>query len=200
VAPIDLTAEVSALASIDVTTTVWGLAQIRERAHVGRECTISRGVYVDIGVRIGDRVKIQNFAQIYEPAEVGNGVFIGPAAVLTNDQYPRAVTPTGELASRSDWTSVGVTVREGASIGARAVCVAPLVIGRWAMVAAGATVVHDVPDFALVAGTPARRIGWVGKSGRRLVRDESGQPGQWMCPVTGERFQESDEVLVEVQP
>ena len=74
-------------------------------------------------------------------------------------------------------------------MGARAVCVAPVEVGRWAMVAAGAVVVHDVPDFALVAGTPARRIGWVGPAGRRLL-DEG--DGQWRCPVTGALFAESD--------
>ena len=76
-----------------------------------------------------------------------------------------SVNPDGSLKSGHDWEPVGVTVREGASIGARAVCVAPVTIGRWALVAAGATVVRDVPDFALVVGVPARRIGWVGRAG-----------------------------------
>jgi acetyltransferase-like isoleucine patch superfamily enzyme len=133
-------------------------------------------------------VKIQNLALIYEPAIVEDGVFIGPGAILTNDTYPRAITPSGELVRAADWTPVGVTVREGASIGARAVCVAPVTVGRWAMVAAGATVIHDVPAFALVAGTPARQVGWVGRTGRPLVDDGN---GRWHCAVTGERFLES---------
>jgi UDP-2-acetamido-3-amino-2,3-dideoxy-glucuronate N-acetyltransferase len=183
----DPAAEVSADADIGSDTVVWGLAQVREGAVIGSECVIGRGAYIGVGVRLGDRVKVQNLAQVYEPAVVEDGVFIGPAVVLTNDQYPRAVRPDGARVDASHWEPVGVTLREGCSIGARAVCVAPVEVGRWAMVAAGAVVVHDVPDFALVAGTPARRIGWVGPSGRRL-EDEG---GQWRCPATGALFVES---------
>jgi acetyltransferase-like isoleucine patch superfamily enzyme len=88
--------------------------------------------------------------------------------VFTNDLNPRAVTPDGALKTADDWHAVGVTVRTGASIGARAVCVAPVTIGRWAMVAAGAVVTRDVPDFALVAGVPARQLGWVDRAGMRV--------------------------------
>jgi UDP-2-acetamido-3-amino-2,3-dideoxy-glucuronate N-acetyltransferase len=190
---IHATADVSDQASIGDGTVVWSLAQIREHATVGRECIIGRAAYVDHDVRIGDRVKVQNLAQIYHPAEIGDGAFIGPAAILTNDQFPRAVTPDGSRAGAADWTPVGVTLREGASIGANAVCVAPVVVGRWAMVAAGATVIHDVQDFALVAGTPARFIGWVGPAGRRLVKDGNG----WICPVTGTSYSEADGSLQE---
>ena len=91
--------------------------------------------------------------------------------MLTNDQNPRAVDVDGRPKTGADWTPVGVTVREGASLGARSVCVAPVTIGRWAMVGAGAVVVADVPDFALVVGVPARRIGWVGRAGVALRRD-----------------------------
>lgn len=190
--PIDPTAEVSRDATIDPSATIWGLAQIREGAHIGAECIIGRGGYVGTGVRIGNRVKVQNFAQIYEPATIGDEAFIGPGVILTNDQYPRSTTPDGALATARDWKAVGVTVLQGASIGARAVCVAPIVIGRWAMVAAGATAVHDVPDFALVAGTPARQIGWVGKSGRRLVDDGD---GAWHCPLTGATYRLDGDVM-----
>jgi UDP-2-acetamido-3-amino-2,3-dideoxy-glucuronate N-acetyltransferase len=125
---------------------------------------------------------------------LGTGVFIGPAVVLTNDTYPRAITPDGELKSAHDWTPVGVTIGDGASIGARAVCVAPVTIGRWATVAAGAVVTKDVPDFALVAGVPARRIRWVGKAGVPLERDGD----LWVCPSTGDRYRETDNELTEV--
>jgi len=93
---------------------------------------------------------------------------VAPAAVFTNDLSPRAVTPSGALKTADDWDAVGVTVRTGASIGARAVCIAPITIGRWAMVAAGAVVTRDVPDFALVAGVPARQVGWVDRAGQRV--------------------------------
>lgn len=109
--------------------------------------------------------------------------------------FPRAINPDGTLKTAADWDVVGVTVREGASIGARAVCVAPVTIGRWAMVAAGAVVTTDVPDFALVAGVPARRIRWVGRAGMPLV--DMGD-GRWRCPSTGAVYRESPERLTEL--
>ncbi|EPD95020.1 hypothetical protein HMPREF1486_02415 [Streptomyces sp. HPH0547] len=173
-------------------TTVWELAQVREGAVLGAECVIGRGAYIGAGVRVGARCKVQNHALLYEPAELADGVFVGPAVVLTNDRAPRAVDPDGALKRAGDWEAVGVTVAEGASLGARAVCVAPVRIGRWAMVAAGAVVTADVPDFALVVGVPARRVGWVGRAGVRL-RELPGRAGMWECPVTGERYEEQRE-------
>ena len=190
---IDRTAVVSPSAQIGDRTRIWGLAQVREGARVGAGCTIGRNVYVGAGVLVGDNVKVQNLAQLYEPAVVEDGAFIGPAVVLTNDEFPRAVGPDGTRKDASGWTPVGVTVRAGASVGARAVCVAPVTIGRWALVGAGATVVDDVPDFALVVGTPARRIGWVGHAGRPLVEDD----GTFTCPVTGTRYVEREGRLQE---
>jgi acetyltransferase-like isoleucine patch superfamily enzyme len=188
------TAQVADDAVLGDGTTVWELAQVREHARLGVDCVIGRGAYVGTGVRIGDRVKLQNYALVYEPAQLGDGVFVGPAAVLTNDQYPRSVDPTGTLKRGGDWEAVGVVVAEGASLGARSVCVAPVTVGRWALVAAGAVVTRDVPDFALVAGVPARRIGWVGRAGVRLVEES---PGLWRCPQTGAAYDEADGVLAE---
>ncbi|MFE2430698.1 acyltransferase [Streptomyces sp. NPDC059373] len=190
------TAQVDESAEIGDGTTVWELAQIREKASLGAGCVIGRGAYVGTGVRLGDNVKLQNYALVYEPAELGDGVFVGPAAVLTNDQYPRSVDPDGRQKRGGDWEAVGVKVAEGASLGARSVCVAPVRIGRWALVAAGAVVTKDVPDFALVVGVPARRVGWVGRAGVRLV-ERDGEPGGWECPQTGSVYQERDGVLVE---
>jgi acetyltransferase-like isoleucine patch superfamily enzyme len=181
-------------------TAIWSLAHVREDARIGTQCVIGQGAYVGARVRIGDRVKIQNYALIYEPAHLADGVFVGPAAVFTNDRHPRAITIDGTAKSATDWSPLGVTVRYGASIGARAVCVAPVTIGRWAMVAAGAVVTRDVPDFALVAGAPARRVGWVGRAGVPL------QPlggGLYMCPQTGVHYVETGdclEALEEVHP
>jgi UDP-2-acetamido-3-amino-2,3-dideoxy-glucuronate N-acetyltransferase len=184
-------ADVDERAAVGAQTRVWHLAQIREGAEVGAGCIIGRGAYVGPGVRIGDNVKIQNYALVYEPARVGDGAFIGPAAVFTNDHRPRSVAPDGRRKGAEDWEPVGVTLAEGASVGARSVCVAPVQIGRWAMVGAGSVVVRDVPDFALVVGNPARRIGWVGRSGERLVPDEN-DPGRWICPATGAGYRETD--------
>ena len=180
-------ADVADSAAIDETAAVWHYAQVRENAVLGPGVIVGRGAYIGVGVAVGANSKIQHYALVYEPAELEGGVFIGPAAVLTNDQHPRAVDPDGTRKSASDWQPVGVRIREGASIGANAVCVAPLEVGRWAMVAAGAVVVQDVPDFALVAGVPARQLGWIGRSGHRLAQDPQDSLN-WICPVSGERY------------
>jgi len=182
-------AQVHESAELGHGTTVWELAQVREGARLGSGCIVGRGAYVGAGVQIGDNVKLQNYALVYEPARLGDGVFVGPAVVLTNDRNPRSVDPDGHIKRGSDWEAVGVDVAEGASLGARSVCVAPVRIGRWAMVAAGAVVTKDVPDFGLVVGVPARRIGWVGRSGVRLV-ERADSPGDWLCPRTGALYRE----------
>lgn len=194
-ARIEPSADVDENADIGPGTLIWHLAQVRERARVGAECVIGRGAYVGPGVVVGERCKIQNYALVYEPAVLADGVFVGPAVVLTNDTFPRAVTTEGRRKDTEDWDAVAVTVGEGASIGARSVCVAPVRIGRWALVGAGSVVLRDVPDFALVVGAPARRIGWVGRAGVPLVQDGE---DAWRCPKTGARFVAQGEVLAEL--
>lgn len=179
------TADVSADAKIPDSASIWHYAQVREQVEMGENCIVGRGAYIGIGVKMGDNCKVQNYALIYEPAVLGEGVFIGPAVVLTNDEYPRSITPDGKLKSGHDWVAVGVTIKKGASIGARSVCVAPVTIGAWTLVAAGSVVTRNVPDFALVAGVPARRIGWVGKAGIPLEKVEE---NKFKCPKTGEIY------------
>jgi UDP-2-acetamido-3-amino-2,3-dideoxy-glucuronate N-acetyltransferase len=173
-------------------SSVWQRAVIRAGARIGESCVIGRGAYIGPGVVMGDRCKVQNHALVYEPAVLEDGVFVGPAVVFTNDTFPRAVTPDGRLKTGDDWEAVGVTVRSGASIGAGAVCVAPVVIGAWATVAAGAVVIRNVPAYALVAGVPARRIGWVGPAGFPLQREGE---RRFVCPATGDIFRETDGAL-----
>ena len=191
------TADVDSTARLGPGTTVWHLAQVRENAELGRECIIGRGAYVGPGVIIGDRVKLQNYALVYEPARLEDEVFIGPAVVLTNDLYPRSADVTGRLKRPTDWDALGVVVRQGASLGARAVILPGVVIGRWALIAAGAVVTREVPEFALMAGVPARRIGWVGRAGSKLAADGT---ARWRCPQTGEAFLQSGERLSRVDP
>lgn len=186
-------ADVDDRAVLGAGVTVWHLAQVREGADVGAETTVGRGAYIDAGVVVGRACKVQNNALVYAPAELAEGVFVGPGAVLTNDSYPRAISPDGVLKRGGDWEASGVTVGYGAAIGAGAVVLAGVAVGQWATVAAGAVVTTWVPAYALVAGVPAKQIGWVGPAGRPLEPEGEG----WRCPVEGRRFEEVDGVLEE---
>ncbi|WP_010203460.1 N-acetyltransferase [Salinibacterium sp. PAMC 21357] len=190
------TADVADSALISEGSKVWHYAQVREDASLGENCIVGRGAYVGTGVEVGPNCKIQNYALVYEPAKLAAGVFVGPAVVLTNDHFPRAINADGTSKSADDWHPVGVDIREGASIGASATCIAPLVIGRWALVGAGSVVVKNVPDFALVVGSPAKRVGWVGAAGHPLTETAT---GEWVCPVTDAKYREvGPEQLVEI--
>lgn len=168
-------------------TAIWDLTQVRSAASIGEYCVVGRNVFVDAGVVVGSRCKIQNNALLYAPAQLGDGVFVGPAAVLTNDRYPRAVDTDGHLKGEQDWTPQGVVIADGASVGAAAVVLGGVHVGHWALVAANAVVTKDVPAYGLMAGSPARRVGWVGPSGRRL-RPTRGST--WECPATKATFVE----------
>jgi UDP-2-acetamido-3-amino-2,3-dideoxy-glucuronate N-acetyltransferase len=147
-------------------TNIWNNSKIRENAIVGDDVNIGMNVYIGPGVKIGNSSKIQNNVLIYEPAHIEDYVFIGPNVVVTNDKNPRAVNIDETKKFEKDWSKVSVKICKGASIGASCVLVAPITIGEWSMVAAGAVVVCDVPPYALFAGVPAKQIGWVDKSGK----------------------------------
>lgn len=187
-------AEVGDAVAIGPRTAIWDRAQLLDGVRIGADGIVGRDVYIDAGVAIGDKVKIQNAALIYHGVTIGDRVFIGPGAILTNDRVPRATTPTGELARADDWTVTPTHLGDGASIGAGAIVVAGCDIGADALVGAGAVVTRPVPDNALVVGNPARIIGWVCACGARLV-DESDRPllpetprGRVVCSGCGRAY------------
>lgn len=186
------TADVDHSASIGEGSRVWELAQVREDATLGSDCILGRGAYIDAGVVLGDAVKVQNYALVYAPARIGDGAFIGPAAVLTNDRNPRSVDEHGAAKTATDWHAEGVTVGAGAAIGARSVVLAGVRIGDWAMVGAGAVVTRDIPAFGLAVGCPATVVGWVGHAGVRL---EPIDDGRLRCPSTGRLYRRIDNEL-----
>lgn len=176
------TAEVSENARIGDGSKIWNQAQVREGARIGKDCIISKNVYIDADVVIGDRVKIQNNVNVYHGVTVGDDVFLGPSMTFTNDLYPRAFN--------SDWKVYETCVQNGASIGANVTVVCGCTIGKYAMAGAGSVVKGDVPDYALVAGNPARRIGWVCQCGMRL-------PKECVCEKCGRRYTEENGTLRE---
>ncbi len=167
-------------------TRIWAFAHVMKGARLGRDCNVGDHAFVESGARIGHRVTVKNGVMIWDGVKIGNDVFIGPAAVFTNDLAPRS--PRFPAAAgrycKGEWL-VPTTVKDGASIGANATIVCGIAIGRCAMIAAGAVVTKDVPDYALVAGVPARIIGWVSAAGTKLKFDDKCIA---VCPETGARW------------
>lgn len=157
-------------------TAIWHFCHILTGASIGRNCSLGQNVMVARGVRIGSGCKIQNNVSIYENVTLEDDVFCGPSCVFTNVVNPRA-----HVSRKSEFKDT--LVKRGATIGANATIVCGHVVGAYAFVAAGAVVTSDIPDYALVAGVPARRIGWMSRSGERLGKD-------LVCPRDGSRYRE----------
>ncbi len=152
------TADVSDKAKIGDGTSIWHQAQVRENAVLGERCNISKGVYIDFDVKIGSGVKLQNYVSVYHGVTLEDDVFVGPGATFTNDLYPRAAT-------WGDDRLVKTLVKKGASIGANSTIICGTTIGQYATVGAGSVVTKDVPDHALVFGSPAKIKGFVCECG-----------------------------------
>lgn len=146
-------------------TKIWHFCHVQSGARIGKGCSFGQNVNVSNNVKVGDGCKIQNNVSIYEGVELEDYVFCGPSMVFTNDLTPRAKYPKGSAGYKK------TILHTGASIGANATVVCGHEIGKWAMVAAGAVVTKNVPDYALVAGVPAKQIGWICECGERLPLD-----------------------------
>ena len=166
---------------------VWHFAHISAGAHIGEGCSFGQGVYVGNDVLIGHNVKIQNNVSVYDAVTLEDDVFCGPSMVFTNVHNPRSAVPRKDEYRRT-------LIRRGATLGANCTIVCGCTVGDYAFVAAGAVVSRDVPAFALVAGVPARRIGWMSRHGERLDLPLQGDADA-TCPATGERYQLAGDVL-----
>ncbi len=178
------TAEVSSEAQIGDRTSIWNQAQVREGARIGEQCIISKNVYIDFNVSIGNRVKIQNNSSIYHGATIEDGVFLGPHVIITNDLRPRAINPDGTLKGNDDWEVSPVRIQYGAAVGAGAIILPGVTIGRYAMIGAGAVVTKNVPAHGLVIGNPARLVGYVCACGGRMQAAEEA----WRCERCGSLY------------
>jgi UDP-2-acetamido-3-amino-2,3-dideoxy-glucuronate N-acetyltransferase len=163
---------------------VWHFAHVCAGARLGRNVVLGQNVFVGSGAVIGDECKIQNNVSIYDGVILEDGVFCGPSAVFTNVNNPRA-----RVERKHEFRET--RVRSGASLGANCTIVCGVTIGRFAFVAAGAVVTHDVADHALVAGVPARHTGWMSEHGEKLELPLAGS-GEARCPGTGERYRLED--------
>lgn len=161
------TAEVHPSARVGARTRIWHQVQVGEGVQVGADCVLGKGVYVSSAAVIGDRVKIQNGCGVFG-ARLEEEVMLAPGVYLLEDPAPRAATPQGAPKAWDDWTRRPVTIRRGATVGANAVIAPGVTVGRYALVAIGSAVNRDVPDHALVAGNPARQVGWVCRCGKHL--------------------------------
>jgi len=161
---------VEAGARIGAGTRIWAFAHVLTGAVIGGDCNICDHTFVEGRVRIGDRVTIKCGVSLWDGVEVANDVFVGPNVVFTNDLRPRSrVSPPAYLR---------ISLQDGCSLGANCTILPGLTIGHWAMVGAGAVVTHDVPDFALVFGVPARLRGWVCRCGNKL---NPAGGSRWAC-------------------
>jgi UDP-2-acetamido-3-amino-2,3-dideoxy-glucuronate N-acetyltransferase len=167
-------------ATLGAGTKVWHFVHVSAGARIGANCALGQGVFVGNDVVIGNGVRIQNNVSVYDAVHLEDDVFCGPSMVFTNVYNPRSA-----VVRKDEYRKT--LVQKGATLGANCTIVCGTTIGRHAFVAAGAVVNRDVPDFALVAGVPARQIGWMSRHGERLELPLTGT-GIAICPHTGDRY------------
>lgn len=164
--------------SIGSGTKIWHFSHVMSNCDIGRDCSVGQNVVIGPNVMVGSRVKIQNNVSVYEGVTLEDGVFCGPSCVFTNVNNPRS-----EIARKDEYRQT--VVGRGASIGANATIICGHNLGKYSFIAAGAVVTKEVPAYALMAGTPARRIGWMSKAGGRLGDN-------LICPIDGTAYRQVD--------
>jgi UDP-2-acetamido-3-amino-2,3-dideoxy-glucuronate N-acetyltransferase len=162
-------------------TKIWHFCHVMKNATIGRACNLGQNVFVASDVVVGDNCKIQNNVSLYTGVELEDDVFCGPSCVFTN-----VINPRSQIVRHSLYMQT--VVRRGATIGANATIVCGATLGRYAFIAAGAVVRGDVPDYALMIGVPACRVGWMSRHGNRLPAADV--DGIMVCPESGWRYQE----------
>jgi len=172
-------------AEIGRNTRIWHFCHVSGEAKIGRDCSLGQNVFVADHVVIGDGVKIQNNVSIYSGVELEDYVFCGPSCVFTNVKTPRSDFPRRDVYERT-------LVKRGATLGANTTIVCGVTIGQYSFIAAGSVLTRDAPDYALMVGVPARRVGWAGRHGYRL-KDVGN--GKWVCPETEWVYQASNDQM-----
>lgn len=185
------TAEVSVNAKIGNGTRIWQNAQITDGSEIGENCVIGHNCAV-FGAKIGNGVKLEANIDAWKGVVLEDFVFVGPSAVFTNDLNPRAKYPKKDFPQYGQWRPT--LVKEGATIGANATIVCGSIIGKWAFIAAGAVVKGGVPDYALMAGVPAKQIGWMCECANKLIFDKDNA----VCSVCGKKFKKSGQEIKEI--
>lgn len=177
------TAEIEKGAKIGKGTKIYQNCQILKGAQIGKNCVIGHNCFVSGKAKIGNGVKLESNIDVWDLVTLKDYVFVGPSAVFTNDLNPRAKYPKKKFPQYGKW--LPTLVREGATIGANATILCGIVIGKWAMVGAGAVVTKDIPDYAIVVGNPAKIIGWACKCGNKLEFKK----GKTTCKVCKRKYQ-----------
>lgn len=171
-------------ATIGAGCRIWHFVHVCAGAQIGQDCSLGQNVFVGNHVRIGNRCKIQNNVSVYDNVFLEDGVFCGPSMVFTNVYNPRSL-----IERKSEYRDT--LVKTGATLGANCTIVCGTTIGRFAFIGAGAVVNHDVPDYALMVGVPARQIGWMSEYGEQLDLPLQGS-GRAVCPHSGDVYLLSD--------
>jgi len=180
------TAEIRERAKIGRGTKIWNNCQILKGAEIGENCVIGHNCFIASKAKLGNGVKIESNTDVWDYVTLEDYVFVGPSAVFTNDKNPRAKYPKSKFSKYGKW--LPTLVKEGATIGANATIVCGSKIGKWAMVGAGSVVTKDVPDYTIVAGVPAKIIGWICECGNRLEFKK----GEAVCKICKRKYKKKD--------